>query len=107
AWGDFDGDGDLDLYVANLNQPNRLFRNDGEGDGRHWLQVRPVGTISNRPAIGARVTVLAGGVRQLREISGGSGYLSQEAPWACFGLGGATTVDSLVIRWPSGIRQAL
>lgn len=102
AWADYDQDGDLDLYVANDAQPNKLYRNNAVGPLNHWLQVRLVGVQSNRAGIGARVRIKRGGVSQIREIQGGS-YLSQNSLAAEFGLGISTVVDSLVIHWPSGI----
>jgi hypothetical protein len=107
AWADGDGDGDLDLYVTNVGSANRLFRNDIDHNGIHWLQVRLVGYShdlgrSNRAAIGARVTLTAGNLIQVREIEGGSGYVSQNGLAAAFGLGGRTVIDQLTVRWPSG-----
>jgi hypothetical protein len=102
AWGDYDDDGDLDLYVVRDHQPNQLFRN-AVGNSNHWLRVSLVGVQSNRAGIGARVEVVVGGVRQSREIEGGAGCLSQNSLAAEFGLGAATVVDLLTIRWPSGI----
>jgi len=107
VWGDMDGDGDLDLYLANSGSANKLFRNEGVAAGNHWLHVDLVGKQSNRSGIGARVRVVAGGIGQIREISGGSGFDSQNSLTAEFGLGAATTVDSLIIRWPSGAEQWL
>ena len=105
AWGDFDNDGDLDLYLSNNGQANKLFRND-VANGNHWLQVKLAGTASNRAGIGARVKVVAGGITQIRELSGGSGYGSQDALVASFGLGTAT-LDSLIVIWPTGVVQVL
>jgi hypothetical protein len=117
VWGDYDNDGDLDLFVANglwsssplPPEPGFLYRNDGGTN--HWLVLRLVGTASNRSAIGAKVRVLAT-IRgkpfwQLREVSGGSGYCSQNDLRAQLGLGDATTVETIRIEWPSGIVQEL
>ncbi len=99
-WGDSDGDGDLDLFVANLGA-NKLFRND-QTSGNHWLRVKTAGVISNKAGIGARVRAVAGGIAQIRDISGGSGYLSQNSLPADFGLGASTLIDTLQVFWPSG-----
>jgi sugar lactone lactonase YvrE len=111
AWGDYDGDGFLDLFVANgsffREQENFLYHN--EGNANAWLKVKLTGTASNRSAIGAKVRLKAtvGGKTfwQMREISGGSGYLSQNALDASFGLGDASVVETLRIEWPSGTVQ--
>ncbi|MEK7347576.1 MAG: ASPIC/UnbV domain-containing protein, partial [Candidatus Eisenbacteria bacterium] len=101
AWGDYDGDGDLDLYLANDGSSNVLMRND-LANGNHWLHLDLVGLVSNRSAIGTRVRVVAGGLHQIQEVSGGSGYLSQNSLTLEFGLGAAAVADSVEISWPSG-----
>lgn len=102
AIGDCDADGDLDIYVAN-NGSNAYYQN--QGTPNNWIIVKLVGTISNKDAIGARVKVVSESFSQIREINGGSGTGSQNSLAAAFGLGQDTTVDSLIIRWPSGIVQ--
>lgn len=114
AWGDYDSDGDQDFAVANNNQPAALLRNDGGNQG-HWIGLKLVGAAGtgpgkkrdNRDAIGARVEVRAGGRRQVDEVRSGSSYLSQSDLQLHFGLGGATQVDQVEIRWPSGDIQRL
>lgn len=114
AWADYDNDGFLDLFVSNGaftigSHNNFLYHNDGNGN--RWLKVKLAGGPSNRAAIGARVYLTAsiGGARrtQMREISGGSGFGSQNSLVAHFGLGSATNVDLLRIEWPSGTVQEL
>jgi hypothetical protein len=108
GWGvacaDFDEDGEIDIYLTN-GGANRLFLNDAT-EGTHWLGIKLVGTISNRSAIGARVRVVSGAGSQIREVSGGSGYLSQDSLPLEFGLGSATVVDTVVVHWPSGLSEA-
>ncbi len=106
AWGDYDNDGDIDIYQANTGfvDDNKLFENK-LSSSNNWLHIDLVGMVSNKSAIGARVRVVVGGASQIREISGGSGFCSQNSLTAEFGLGSATTVDSIIISWPSGIVQ--
>jgi hypothetical protein len=106
ASGDFDNDGDLDLLVLNLNDRPRLLRND-VANSNHWLELRLVGTASNRDAVGARVRLTAGGRTQLRDVRTASGYLSQSDPRLHFGLGSSAVVDRIEISWPSGTVQNL
>jgi hypothetical protein len=109
AWGDYDSDGDQDVMVARWRQEiedNHLFRNDLT-NGNSWLEINCIGTISNNSAIGTRIRAKAtiGGspVWQLREISSTSGYCGQSSLIAGFGFGDATTVDSIIVSWPSGL----
>jgi PKD repeat protein len=101
AFGDFDEDGDLDLFVCNRGGPPQMLRNDLV-TSNHWFQVELSGLLSNASAIGARVRVVAGGVSQVRDVSGGGGLYSQDMLPAAFGLGPAAIVDSLIVSWPRG-----
>ena len=101
AVGDIDNDGDLDLLVTNNGGTVELLRNDG-GSGNHALLLRLIGTRGNRGAVGARVRLTAGGLTQVREVKAGSSYLGQSDLRVHFGLGLATRVDRLEIRWPAG-----
>ncbi len=109
AWSDFDDDGDLDLYFANMTAgPNKLFRNDvADSTDNHWLHLDLVANQANTAAIGARVRAVAGGVSQIREVDGGSGFLSQPSLTIEFGLGAATMVDTLYIDWPGDSWQVM
>jgi len=102
--GDFDNDGRLDFYQTNADQPALLYHNVTEGAG-NWVEMKLVGTKSNRDAIGARVTLKAGGQSMIREVNGGNGYSGQSSLRLHFGIGHATKVDSVEIRWPSGVIQ--
>jgi hypothetical protein len=101
AFADIDGDGDLDVVLTENGGPARLLRNDG-GTGHHWLRLhlKGDGKRSNRSAIGARVTVEAGGLTQTQEVTSGRGYLSQSELPLTFGLGKETKVDRVTVHWP-------
>jgi enediyne biosynthesis protein E4 len=102
AFADFDNDGDVDILVSNNGQEPQLFRNDG-GNQKHWLEVRLIGTRSNRDGIGARIKIMAGGVTQVDEAKGGMSYQSAHDPRLHFGLGDQTRAEKIEVRWPSGI----
>ena len=102
---DYDNDGDLDLLVTNLKGSPDLLENRG-GQNR-WLTLKLIGTRSNRDAIGARVTVTAGNLTQVREVQSGSSYLSQNDIRLHFGLGKYSQVDRMEIRWTSGLQERI
>ena len=105
AAGDYDNDGRIDLLVANLDAGPTLLR--GSAATGHWLMLDLRGTSSNRSAIGARVTVVAGDLRQVREVRSGGSYQSHNDRRLHFGLKDHETVDVVTIRWPYGAEQVL
>lgn len=106
AFGDLDDDGDVDIVVNNIDEPPSLLRNDG-GNASHWIGFRLAGAGRNRGAIGGRVTVVSGTLRQVKEIQAGSSHNSSNDPRLLFGLGASTAVDRVEIRWPAGRLQTL
>jgi hypothetical protein len=101
AIADYDNDGDLDVLITNNGQAPQLLRNDG-GNRKHWIEVRLIGSKSNRDGIGAAVKVTAAGRTQFDQAKGGMSYQSAHDPRLHFGLGDATRVDSIEVKWPSG-----
>jgi hypothetical protein len=101
ASGDLDGDGDPDIVANNIDDPPAVLEN--LSSGASWLEVRLRGTRSNRAAIGARVSIRAGGRRQERTLQSGMSYASQCEISARFGLAGARDVEEIKVEWPSGL----
>lgn len=114
--GDVNGDGFVDMFVANrtyysnfervgLAQDSWLFVN--RANGNNWLRISLEGTASNRSGIGARIKVVSGDLSQVRERVPAHGYNSANEPVETFGLGPRTTVDYVEVRWPSGVVQRI
>ncbi len=101
AAGDLDNDGRPDAVILAQNEPVAYFHNRSEGVG-HFVTLRLEGTASNRDGVGARVTVVAGGARQVAQRVGGGSYQSANDPRLHFGLGDSDRVESIEVRWPSG-----
>ena len=120
CFADYENNGKVGAFVVNLGARGTLLRNVSTNTG-HWIDIKLIGAMrpgdhnsasgpnakSNRDGIGARVEVFAAGKRQTAERVAGSGYLSQNDERLHFGLGAATTIDKLIIHWPSGIEQTL
>jgi hypothetical protein len=101
AVGDLDNDGRPDAVLVAHNEPLVFLHNRTERAG-HWVSFRLEGRRSNRDGVGARVIIDAGGRRQVAERSGGGSYQSASDPRLHLGLGRATKVDAVEVRWPSG-----
>ncbi len=104
--GDYDNDGDFDIYIANLNSRGMFLRNN-KGNQNNWLMLNLIGTKSNRDAIGARVKITAGGKTQTAQEKSTTGYLSQNDHRMHFGLAKNDAVDKIEIKWPSGKIQVI
>jgi enediyne biosynthesis protein E4 len=104
ATGDLDGDGRPEIVIVNMNAPPTVLKN--ESPRGNWVRVVLEGTKSNRSAIGARVTIEAGGRRQVQEVSSGGSYYSQHEMALHFGLGGSSRIEKIELRWPDGRAQA-
>lgn len=102
ATGDLDRDGDLDLIVASLNEPVRIYRNDSGG---HRATFSLQGTKSNRFGLGAIVRIESGGQEQMRLLNPMTGFVSCNEAIVQFGLGDSDKIDRLEVEWPGGMRQ--
>ncbi len=101
AAGDLNNDGYQDMVITNwTGECVQTFIN--KAGANHYLKIALAGVQCNRYAIGARVKVVANGVQQIRELSGGAGYMSQDSPILHFGMAQATKADLVEISWPGG-----
>ncbi len=106
CFADYDNDGKVDAFVVNLGAQGTLVHNVSPAAG-HWIAIKLKGTRSNRDGIGARVDVITETKHQTAERVAASGYLSQNDDRLHFGLGKATVIDEIHVRWPSGQSQTL
>jgi enediyne biosynthesis protein E4 len=104
ATGDLWNDGRISAVITNLNSTPSLLVNQVRS-ANHWIAIRIIGTKSNRDGIGARISVTADKRTMVDEVRSGSSYNSSSDMRVHFGLGSATKVDSLQIRWPSGLQE--
>jgi len=106
AFGDFDGDGRIDVVVVALQEPAEVWMNHSPG-GNHWLMLHLEGTKSSRDAVGAEIRLVSKSGIQYNHVSTCVGYASASASPVHFGLGKDATVDVIEIQWPSGVLQQL
>ena len=104
AFGDYDNDGDVDIFIVNNSGPAKLLRNDG-GNANNWLEVRLEGVTSNSSGIGVKMRVVTKESAQVQQAGSQGSYCSQNSPVLHFGLGQASRVDTLDVAWPSGKLQ--
>ena len=105
TFGDYDNDGDVDIFIVNNHAPPTLLRN--EAAGMNWLHVKLHGTGANWNAIGAKIRLKTANAVQMREICAGESYLSSNSYLAEFGLGAATKIEWLEVTWPNGKTQRM
>ena len=107
AFGDLFNSGHIDVVINNIDSTPTLLRNVVK-NGNHWLTLKLIGgPKSPRDAIGAKVFLTAGGVRQRADVVSGGSYGSSSDPRVHFGLGSTTKIEKIEIHWPSGTRQTL
>ena len=105
AFADLDNDGDLDIYVANLDQPNLLYLNDGNSN--HYLNVVLAGLANDANGIGSVIIIYTDGASQMKMVEGGGGFSSHNSLPVEFGLGSSASVDSIKVKWPYGREQTV
>lgn len=106
TFGDYDNDGDVDIFIVNNYARPTLLRNDG-GNRNNWLHVQLIGTNANRNAVGAKIQVKTANRTQIREVYAGDSYMSFNSFIAEFGVGSATQVESVQVIWSNGDTHTL
>ncbi len=106
AFGDFNNDGLIDVAVAVLNGPPQILINRSPGRN-HWIMLKLIGTKDNREGIGTKVQITTSHGVQYNQVATAVGYNSSSDSRVHFGLGDATTIDRIDLRWPSGLKQTL
>jgi hypothetical protein len=104
AVGDLWNDGRVSAVISNMNAPPSLLVNDLR-NGNHWIAIRTIGSKSNRDGIGAKITVKAGARTFVDEVRSGSSFISNSDMRVHFGLGAATKIDWVQVRWPSELTE--
>ena len=106
AFADYDNDGDVDIFIVNHGGKAILLNNKG-GNKNNWLEVSLTGSQSNRSALGTKLLLYSAGNCFVRQVGAQASYMSDNSTVEHFGLDRVSRIDSLVIKWPSGIRQTL
>ncbi|HEV7397000.1 MAG TPA: CRTAC1 family protein, partial [Pyrinomonadaceae bacterium] len=106
AFGDLDNDGDVDVVINNLDGTPQLLRNDG-GNKDNSVLIKLIGAKTNRDAIGARVSIVAGELKQIQEVYSGGSYISQNDLRLHFGLEKRSRIDLIEVRWPNGVTEKI
>ena len=105
SFGDYNNDGFSDLIIANSGAENFLYENSGNQN--NWIKLKLIGTQSNKSAFGTKIQLITGGNSQFREIISQTGFGGQNELTVNFGLSNKSEIDSIIVQWPSGIKQVL
>ena len=105
AFGDYDNDGDVDIFIVNNHAAPILLRNEG-GNRNNYMHVELIGTDQNRNAIGAKIQLKTADRTQIREVYAGESYMSSNSFVVEFGVGNATQIETLQVTWLNGDTQA-
>ena len=109
ATGDLDGDGRVDVVINNIDSKPAILKNVTQPAG-HWVALRLIGDVNKKSpsdAIGATVYLTTNKIRQRQDVVSGTSYASQNDLTLHFGLGSATRIDKLEVRWPNGVLETV